>query len=199
MNRTIFALKKFNIKDMNMKDVTKKRKRKEWITGFLMGLASNILIYIVVYCFNYFYRLEPLLESLNSEIDTLCNKENESVNILHLLKEQYLFKDNSGQTCIVGVNPNLEEGYASAYNNNLLKINNGDRISLIRNDGIHAPSVVTVTVIIIEKPLNAPASDAEFFIDKTSVEMLGYNYQDVKKKGLLRNLKFKRFPNNIAQ
>ena len=84
-------------------------------------------------------------------------------------------------------------------NNNLLKINNGDRISLIRNDGIHAPSVVTVTVIIIEKPLNAPASDAEFFIDKTSVEMLGYNYQDVKKKGLLRNLKFKRFPNNIAQ
>ena len=72
---------------MNMKDVTKKRKRKEWITGFLMGLASNILIYIVVYCFNYFYRLEPLLESFNSEIDTLCNKENESVNILHLLKE----------------------------------------------------------------------------------------------------------------
>ena len=165
---------------MNKNDVTKKRKRKKFSTGLIMGLASNILICIVMYCFNYFYRLEPLLESLNSEIDSLCNKENESVNILHLLKERYLFKYNSGQTCIVGVNPNLEEGYASAYNNTPLKINNGDRISLIRNDGIHAPSVVTVTVIIIEKPLNAPASDAEFFIDKTSVEMLGYNYQDVK-------------------
>lgn len=184
---------------MNKVDVQKKKKRENMFTGFLMGLASNIIIYLVVYGLNYFYKLEPLLEGLNTEVKMFCEKENESLNILHKLEEQYLFKDNKGQTCIIGVNPNLEEGYASAYRDNSLKICNGDRISLIRNDGIHAPSVVTVTVIIIEKPQNAPSSDAEFFIDKTSIEMLGYNYQDVKKIGLLRNLKFKRFPNSIGQ
>ena len=179
---------------MNRSDVQKKKKRQNIFTGFLIGLASNIIIYFVVNGINYFYKLEPLLEGMNTEIQTLCKKETEAGSILRKMESQYLFKDNSGQPCIIGVNPNLEEGYASAYKDNPLKICNGDRISLIRNDGIHAPSVVSVTVIIIEKPQNAPPSDAEFFIDKTSVEMLGYKYPDVKKTGLLRNLKFKRLP-----
>lgn len=183
---------------MNRVNVPKKRKWNNISTAILIGVATNIIISIIVYGFHYFFKFEPLLEGMNTEIKTLCKKEIESDSILHRLESQYLFKDNSGQTCIVGVNPNLEEGYASAYKDNHLKISNGDRISLIRNDGIHAPSVVTITVIIIEKPQNAPTSDAEFFIDKTSIEMLGYNYQDVRKMGLLRNLKFKRFPNNIG-
>jgi hypothetical protein len=184
---------------MNRVNVQKKRKRNSLRTAIIIGFATNVVIYIVIYAFNYFYKLEPLLEGLNTEVKILSKKEMESDRILHRIEGQYLFRDKSGQPCVVGVNPNLEEGYASAYKDNSLKISNGDRISLIRNDGIHAPSVVTITVIIIEKPQNAPISDAEFFIDKTSVEMLGYNYQEVKKMGLLRNLKFKRFPNNIGQ
>lgn len=183
---------------MNRMNAQKRKKLRTWGTGFLVGLASNIIIYIAVNSFNYVYSLEPLLKNLDQDVRTLCKKESEADSILRIIENQYLFKDNAGQTCIVGVNPNLEEGYASAYKDTPLKIGNGNRISLIRNDGIHAPSVVTVTVIIIEKPQNAPSSDADFFIDKTSVEMLGYKYQDVKKKGLLRNLKFKRFPNNIG-
>ena len=103
---------------MNRVNVQKKRKWNNIRTAILIGVATNIIISIIVYAFNYFFKFEPLLEGLNTEIKILCKKEIESDSILHRLESQYLFKDNSGQTCIVGVNPNLEEGYASAYKDN---------------------------------------------------------------------------------
>ncbi len=181
-----------------MKKLNKANKR-PLAYGVLIGLASNIIIYIIVNSLNYVYNLEPHIVKLSEDINTLCKKEAEAESILRKLEGNYLFKDNSGQVCTIGVNPNLKDGYASAYTNNMLKIKNGERISIIRNDGTHAPSVVTVTVFIIDKPQNAPNSEADFFIDKASVEMLGYVYADVKKKGLLRNLTFKRYPNDIGK
>lgn len=71
---------------MNRSDVQKKKKRQNILTGFIIGLASNIIIYFVVNGINYFYKLEPLLEGMNTEIQTLCKKETEAGDILRQLE-----------------------------------------------------------------------------------------------------------------
>ena len=60
---------------MNRVNVQKKRKWNNIRTAILIGVATNIIISIIVYAFNYFFKFEPLLEGLNTEIKTLCKKE----------------------------------------------------------------------------------------------------------------------------
>lgn len=154
---------------------TQKKKWKTWGSGFFIGLFSNIIIYAIINGYDFVFTLKPLTIDISNRVNKLGEIVNSTNERLARMEDFYLFKDSNGQDCIVGVNPQIEIGCASAYKDNNLKLENGERISLIRNDGIHAPSVVTVTIVIIEKPDNAPDSRADFFINKVAVERLGYN------------------------
>lgn len=163
------------------------------LISIVAGLAANLIFLLLSAIISFFVVIQPMLSDVKEKVERsyehICSMKNRMSDI----EKHYLFKDVEGQKCVIGVSANTERGSIGVYADNKFNLENGDIISIVRTDGLYAPTLVSFVVYVNDRNANTKSSEADLFLNREGIERLGLSYNTTVKRGLIKNLKIKLY------